>query len=45
VATLTMFYLTAIGTVRYWRDTGTVLKEAVRACTTQAQVDAVVDNR
>lgn len=31
-ATLSAFYLTAIGTVRYWRDTGTVLKETVRAC-------------
>jgi hypothetical protein len=39
------FYLVAMGTVRYWRDTGTVLKEAVRVATTRAAVDAVVDNR
>jgi len=44
-ATLTAFYLTALGTVRVLRDSGTALKEAVRACTTKAEVDAIVDPR
>ena len=45
VATFEMFYLTALGTIRVYRDSGTALKEVVRACTTRAQVDAVVDDR
>jgi hypothetical protein len=44
-ATLEAFYLTAVGTVRIIRDSGTVLKEAVRSCTTKAEVDAVNDPR
>lgn len=39
------FYLSAIGTIRAHLDSGTALKDAVRAATTVAEVDAVVDNR
>ena len=39
------FYLTALGTVRAWKDSGTALKDQVRAATTPAEVAAVVDNR
>jgi len=38
-------YTTALGTVRGWRDSGTALKNQVRACTTVAEVEAIVDNR
>ena len=44
-ATLEAFYLTAVGTVRVVRDSGTVIKEAIRAATTTAEVDAIVDPR
>lgn len=44
-ATLDAFYLTALGTVRAHLDSGTALKDSVRAATTVAEVDAVVDNR
>jgi hypothetical protein len=40
----TMF-LTALGTLRARIDSGTLLKDAVRAATTVAEVDAVVDGR
>jgi len=43
--TFEAFYLTALGTIRACRDSGTVLKEAVRAATSKAEVDAVVDPR
>ncbi len=39
------FYLTALGTIRAWKDSGTALKDQVRAATTPAEVAAVVDNR
>lgn len=39
------FYLTALGTIRAWKDSGTVLKDQVRAATTPAEIAAVVDNR
>lgn len=39
------FYLTALGTKRAYLDSGTGLKDAVRAAITVAEVDAVVDNR
>lgn len=38
-------YLTAVGTVRAHRDSGTAYKSLVRAATTLAEVDAVVDTR
>jgi hypothetical protein len=44
-ATFEMFYLTALGTIRACRDSGTALKEAVRVATSIAEVDAVVDPR
>ena len=44
-AALHAFYLTGLGTMRVLVDGGTVLKDAVRAATTIAEVDAVVDNR
>jgi hypothetical protein len=39
------FYATAVGTVKARLGGGTVLKDAVRAAATQAEVDAVVDSR
>ena len=39
------FYLTALGTFRARRDSGTTLKDQVRAASTIAAVDAVVDSR
>lgn len=39
------FYLTALGTVRAHLDSGTALKDQIRAATTQAELDAVEDNR
>jgi len=39
------FYLTALGTIRAWKDSGTAIKDQVRAATTPAEVAAVVDNR
>lgn len=44
-ATVLSFYLTAVGTYRTHVDSGTALKDQVRAATTVAEVDAVVDNR
>lgn len=44
-AALHAFYMTAIGTVRFHLDSGTALKDSIRAATTRAEVDAVVDNR
>ena len=44
-ATLDGFYLTGVGTIRAHLDSGTALKTSVRAATTIAEVDAVVDNR
>lgn len=39
------FYLTAIGTIRAYLDSGTSLKDQVRAATTIAEANAVVDPR
>ncbi len=39
------FYLTALGVVRGHRDSGTSLKDQVRAATTVAAVEAISDNR
>lgn len=39
------FYKTALGTIRAHLDSGTALKNQIRAATTIAEVDAVVDNR
>lgn len=39
------FYLTAVGTVRSHRDSGTALKDMVRAANSVLAVEAVVDNR
>ncbi len=44
-ADLDAFYLTAIGTIRAHLDSGTVLKDGVRAAADVAAVDAVVDSR
>lgn len=39
------FYLTGVGTMRSVLDSGTSLKGQVRAATTKAEIDAVVDPR
>ena len=39
------FYTSAVTTLRSHLDSGTALKDSVRAATTIAEVDAVVDNR
>lgn len=39
------FFLTALGTVRAHLDGGTAVKDMVRAATTLAEVDAIVDPR
>lgn len=39
------FYLTGVGTYRAHVDAGTALKDLVRAATSKAEVDAVVDPR
>lgn len=39
------FYLTAMGTYRGHVDSGTVIKDAVRAATTISEIDAVQDTR
>lgn len=39
------FYMTAIGTIRARLDSGTALKDSVRAAANVAAVDAVVDTR
>jgi hypothetical protein len=44
-ADLEGFYLTGLGTVRARLDSGTTLKDAVRAAADQAALDAVVDTR
>jgi hypothetical protein len=42
---VTTFYATAVGTVKARLGSGTVLKDAIRAATTIAEVNAVVDTR
>ncbi|MHA2067514.1 MAG: DUF4376 domain-containing protein [Candidatus Thorarchaeota archaeon] len=42
---LHVFYLTAVGAVRTYLDSGTALKDQVNAATTVAAVNAIVDNR
>lgn len=44
-ATALAFYMTAVGTVRARRDSGTAIKDLIRAATTEAEVLAVVDPR
>jgi len=44
-ATLHGFVLTAVGTVRAILDSGTTIKDAVRAASTKVALDAVVDPR
>ena len=44
-ATLHSFYLTGVGAYRGHKDSGTSLKDQVRAAANPAAVDAVVDNR
>ena len=44
-AALSTFYAVAIGTARAYCDSGTALKDAIRAATTSAEVNAVIDNR
>lgn len=44
-ADLDGFFLTGVGTLRYQLDSGTALKDAVRAATDVAGVDAVADTR
>ena len=38
-------YLTALATKKAWVDSGTTLKDTVRAATTYTEVQAVIDNR
>lgn len=40
-----MFYLTAVGTIRYHLDAGQAIKDAVAAATTPEELDQVVDPR
>lgn len=44
-AALAAFYMAAVGTARAHLDSGTALKDAIRAATTTAEVNAVVDDR
>jgi hypothetical protein len=44
-ATIHGLYLTALGTLRVRVDSGSALKDQVRAAATVAEVEAVVDNR
>lgn len=44
-AELHAFVMTAVGTTRAWLDSGTGLKDQVRAAATVAAVEAIVDNR
>jgi len=44
-ADLEAMYLTALGTKKARIDSGTALKDQVRAATTIAQVEAIIDNR
>lgn len=44
-AEASVFHQTALGTVETLRNSGTVLKNAVRAATDEAGVDAVIDDR
>jgi hypothetical protein len=44
-ADLDGFYLTGLGTIRAHLDSGTTLKDSVRAAATIAAVDAIVDSR
>ena len=39
------FFLTALGTKKAWQDSGTALKQAIKAAIDEAGVDAVIDNR
>lgn len=39
------FFMTALGAKKAHQDSGTVLKQSVAACTTIAQLEAIVDNR
>ena len=44
-ATLHNFYLVAFGTIRAYRDSGTAIKNQIRAATTHAEIDVAVDER
>lgn len=44
-AELETFFLTALGTKKAHLDSGTVLKDSIRAAIDRAGVDAVIDNR
>lgn len=44
-ATALAFYMTAVGAVRSRRDSGTAIKDQIRAATTEAEVLAIVDPR
>ena len=44
-ATIEGMYLTALGTKKALLDSGSVLKDAVRAATTKAEVDLIIDPR
>lgn len=38
-------YLTALATKKGLVDSGTLIKDSIRACTTEAEVDSIIDNR
>jgi hypothetical protein len=44
-ATVEQMYLTALGTKRSRLDSGTALKDQIRAAATKAVLDAIIDNR
>ncbi len=39
------FFMSALGTKKAYQDSGTALKVSVQACTTIAELEAIVDNR
>lgn len=44
-AEVEVFFMTALGTYKAIQDAGSALKASIRAATTKAELDAVVDNR
>ena len=44
-AEMASFFLTALGTKKSWQDSGTVLKQEIEDAQTEAEVNAIIDNR
>ena len=45
IAEMSNFFMTALGTKKAWQDSGTVLKQEIENAQTEAEVDAIIDNR